>query len=77
MKLARDLLDTLSPRWKPQRLPTIAVDDNDGTQDGWICFPPALTTAETTKDIFRIFTENELEHETIPNIEPEPGHPKQ
>lgn len=56
MKLANDLLDMLSTSWDPRKLKAIVTDTN-GTQDGWVCFSPALTTAETAKDIFRIFIE--------------------
>ena len=73
IKLAGDLLETLPPRWNPGKLPTILTDGTNNTQEGWICFSPAPITAEMTKDIFRIFTKNELQHKAIANIKPEHG----
>jgi len=71
MRLAHELLKTLPPKWNPTKFQDIAPNNENDNE--WIPFLPSLLTAETTKDLFRIFTEGEPRKEAVANYVPEHG----
>jgi hypothetical protein len=73
IKLANGLIETLPPKWNPTSLTNLAPNHTDNDSDEWIPFSPSLMTAETIKDIFRVFMEGDPSNEIIMNMEPEHG----
>jgi ribonuclease HI/exonuclease III len=60
---AKELLDTIPPRWDPRSTETVEEDENreesDDDEDGWINFNPALVTGGQIGNTLRIFTGKE------------------
>ncbi|KAF8236437.1 hypothetical protein L208DRAFT_1390951 [Tricholoma matsutake] len=54
IKLAKNLLETLPPKWNPANIPHINPNAPENEPNEWVAFPPSLITATTIKDIFRL-----------------------
>ncbi|KAF8226137.1 hypothetical protein L208DRAFT_1303479 [Tricholoma matsutake] len=73
MKLANDLIETLPPKWNPTRLSNTAPSQTENEMSEWIPFSPLLPATETVKDIFHVFTEEDLSNKTVTNKKLEHG----
>jgi hypothetical protein len=73
IRLANKLIETLPPKWNPREPHnTTPANPDDGTE-GWLPFSHAALTAESIKDIFRIFMEGETSREILTMTIAEPG----
>jgi hypothetical protein len=73
IRLANDLIETLPQKWNPAGLSDMTPNPANDEDDEWKPFLPSLMTAESVRDIFRVFTEGALPNEAIMNTEPEQG----
>ncbi|KAF5376091.1 hypothetical protein D9615_007753 [Tricholomella constricta] len=71
---ARDLLNTLPPKWDPRVVPDNLVenrtpDDEHDEDPDWIPFQRCLPTVDSLADVFRVFTEGDTTG-ALPVLEP-------